>query len=221
MEGNGRLRLWAIVSSARDSDEWRCAAIGAGAWDAEASLAVTIENNQLISGAATTADGIIIAGSAGSIVATIRNNAISDWEHGIRLKRLVATGSTVTDNTITNNISAGSGIHIEADFNAANVSVSVNNIVRNQTYGIYHGGSGILNAACNWWGPQRDLVTRPRTPPAGGRDQRQRDPGQGQPGAVDFGGWSLRLSLLPQHGGPVPPEQGHGRASGRRPVSLC
>jgi len=113
------------------------------------TLAVTIQGNQFTGGSG---DGILIDGSDGSIVATISNNTISNWQNGINLDSAVGSGTTITGNTITNNISAGSGIHIGAAVNAANVSAHFNNIVGNQTYGIYNGSSGTLNATCNWWG---------------------------------------------------------------------
>ena len=64
----------------------------------------------------------------------------------------MAAGSTITGNTITDNVEAASGIHVEAGVNAANVSVNFNNIEDNDDYGVYNGGTGTLDAENNWWG---------------------------------------------------------------------
>jgi hypothetical protein len=142
------------VSGAKDSPGYENAAIFANTYDAGASLTVTVDDNQLLGGGSTDADGISIGveGTAGSIITTITNNTISNWQHGIRLSNLIAAGSIITGNTITNNILPDSGIHIEAEVNAANVSVNCNNIVGNKTFGIYNGGTGTLDAENNWWG---------------------------------------------------------------------
>jgi len=136
---------------------WECAAMGAQSYDAGVSIALTIDGNQLTGGGATNADGIYIgdvpkASPAGSIVATIKDNTISGWQKGIRLLSSVAPGSTITKNTIANNISPSSGIHIEAGVDATNVSVNFNNIVGNQGYGVYNGATQTLDATTNWWG---------------------------------------------------------------------
>lgn len=116
------------VSGMRDTGNYESAAIGINTHDAGARLEVAIEGNQLAGGGATDADGISIGveGADGNIVATITNNTISGWDYGIRLD-----GSRV---------------------DAAGSSASNNSISGNDAYGLYNGGSGILNATCNWWG---------------------------------------------------------------------
>ena len=132
-------------------------AIGAQSWNAGVSLALSIEDNWLMGNGTTKADGIYIGdilayGPAGSITSTITGNTISKWENGIHLVSSVAAGSTITGNTITNNVGDGSGIHIEAAVDATQVEVHFNNIDGNETYGIYNGNAGLLDAEKNWWG---------------------------------------------------------------------
>jgi hypothetical protein len=143
------------VSGVRDSPGFENAAIYAETYDAGASLAVTIQNNQLTGGGSTDADAVGIAGEAGSVTATISDNIISGWYHGINLASSTVAGATITGNTIQNNVGAGSGVHVEAAVNAANVHVNFNNIVGNTgsgAYGVSNLGSGILDAEKNWWG---------------------------------------------------------------------
>ena len=145
------------VTAANDTADYENAAIGCQTWDGSASVTFVADNNTLTGNTGTTADGIDIgdvpAGSpAGTITATITNNTISGWQHGIRLLSSVAASSTITGNTITNNVLADSGIHIDAAVNADNVKVHFNNIEGNQTYGVYNGGTGTLDAINNWWG---------------------------------------------------------------------
>ena len=128
--------------------------LNAATYISGATLDVTMEGNQLTGGPG---DGIYIGDiptnePAGSVVATIRNNTISNWQHGIHLVSSVGDGSTITNNIITNNVSTGSGIHIDAVVNAANVKVNYNNILGNQTYGVNNLGTGTLDASKNWWG---------------------------------------------------------------------
>ena len=170
------------VTAARDAwgeglgsgDVYQNAAIGCQTWSTGALVTFVAENNTLTGNTGTTADGIYIgdvddADPQGSILATITNNNVSGWQHGIRLVSSVAAGSTITGNTITNNVLADSGIHIDAAVNAANVAVNFNNIVGNQGYGVYYnggtnnggnhtldatnnGGTHTLDATNNWWG---------------------------------------------------------------------
>jgi hypothetical protein len=120
-----------------------------------ATLTATIRNNTL-TGGYTTADGIYVGGGAGSVTATISDNIISGWpEHGINLGDACVAGATITGNTIQNNVGAGSGVHVGAAVNAANVHLNFNNIVGNTgsgAYGVSNWGSGILDAEKNWWG---------------------------------------------------------------------
>jgi len=123
------------ISVAKDDSYYHDenAAIGANTYDSltpgtGASLTVTIHDNRLISASSTLADGISIGvgGAKGSIVATITNNIISNWQYGIRL-----TGALV---------------------NAASSNANFNSIAGNLIYGAYNGGTGTLDASGNWWG---------------------------------------------------------------------
>lgn len=132
------------------SDTW---GIGAATYHADASLTVTINDNQLTGGLG---DGIYIGdipeySPAGSITAVVSNNNISNWQHGIHLVSSI-TGATITGNTIQNNLAADSGIHIEAEVTVTDVHVNFNNIVGNIYYGVFNGGTGVLDARYNWWG---------------------------------------------------------------------
>jgi hypothetical protein len=60
------------------------------------------------------------------MVATITDNTISGWEYGIRLN----------------------GTRVDAASSYANN----NEISDNDVFGLYNGGTGTLNATCNWWG---------------------------------------------------------------------
>jgi hypothetical protein len=116
------------VSGMRDTGDYENAAIGADTYDPDATLDVTIEDNQLLGGAATDADGISIGveGADGTIVATITNNSISGWQYGIRLD----------------------GALVDAASSCANN----NSISGNEVFGVYNHGTGTLNATCDWWG---------------------------------------------------------------------
>ena len=126
------------VSGVKDTGNYENAAIGANTYDSGATLEVTIEDNHLAGGGATDADGISIGieGADGSIVAAITNNTISGWEYGIRLDgALVDAASSYANN---------------------------NDIFDNDVFGVYNGGTGTLNATCNWWGD----ASGPRHPTA-------------------------------------------------------
>ena len=115
------------ISGVRDSGSYQNAAIGANTYHAGATLTVTINNNQLTSGSSS-ADGVSIGLEAtdGSIVAAITNNSISGWQYGVRLNGTrVDAASSYADN---------------------------NEISGNDVFGLYNGGTGTLNATCNWWG---------------------------------------------------------------------
>jgi hypothetical protein len=116
------------ISGVRDSGSDQNAAIGANTYGSGATLDVTIEDNQLVGGGTTDADGISIGveGADGNIVATITDNTISGWEYGIRLD-----GALV---------------------DAANSRANHNNISGNDVFGVYNGGTGTLNATYNLWG---------------------------------------------------------------------
>jgi hypothetical protein len=116
------------VSGIRDTGNHENAAIGANTYDSGANLEVTIEGNHLAGGWATDADGISIGieSTDGSIVAAITDNTISGWEYGIRLD-----GTPV---------------------DAGNSYANNNDISGNDVFGLYNGGTGTLNATCNWWG---------------------------------------------------------------------
>jgi|GEM_PF-3191992 len=145
------------VTAANDAAGYENAAIGCQTWDENASVTFMADDNILTGNVGTTADGIYIGDvpandPAGNIKATITNNTVSGWQHGVYLASSVAADSTITGNTITNNVSTTSGIHIEAAVNAANVSANFNNIVGNVGFGINNEGTGTLNAINNWWG---------------------------------------------------------------------
>jgi hypothetical protein len=116
------------VSGIRDVGGHQNAAIGANTYDSSATLELTIEGNQLTGNGATDADGIGIGieHADGSIVAAITDNTISGWEYGIRLN----------------------GTRVDAASSYANS----NEISGNDLFGLYNGGTGTLNATCNWWG---------------------------------------------------------------------
>ena len=136
--------------SAIDAETFATLTPGTGA-----TLTATIRNNTLTGGYGT-ADGVYVGGNAGSVTATISDNIISGWpEHGINLGDAPVAGANITGNTIQNNVGAGSGVHVGAAVNAANVHVNFNNIVGNTgsgAYGVSNLGSGILDAEKNWWG---------------------------------------------------------------------
>jgi hypothetical protein len=116
------------ISGISDVGGHQNAAIGANTYDSGAALELTIEGNQLTGNGATDADGIGIGveQADGSIVAAITDNAISGWEHGIRLDGTrVDAASSYADN---------------------------NEISGNDLFGLYNGATGTLNATCNWWG---------------------------------------------------------------------
>jgi hypothetical protein len=116
------------VSGIRDIGSHENAAIGANTYDSDAALELAIEGNQLTGNGATDADGISIGvgGADGSIVAAITDNTVSGWEYGIRLE----------------------GTQVDA----ASSYVNNNEISGNDAFGLYNGGTGTLNATCNWWG---------------------------------------------------------------------
>jgi hypothetical protein len=128
--------------------------LDAATYVAGVSLMVTMNDNKLTGGPG---DGISIGDIAdneplGDVIAIISENLIYHWEDGIHLYSSVAGGSAITGNTIIDNASEGSGIHLEIDVNAASVGVYDNNIDKNELYGVFNGGTGILDARNNWWG---------------------------------------------------------------------
>jgi hypothetical protein len=116
------------VSGIKEISSHESAAIGANTYDSGATLELTIEANQLTGGGATDADGIGIGveSADGSLVAAITSNILSGWKYGIRLN----------------------GTRVDA----ANSYANSNEISDNDAFGLYNGGSGTLNATCNWWG---------------------------------------------------------------------
>ena len=121
-----------------------------------ATLNVTMDGNQL-SGGTNASAGIalgwwmpeVYGAGHGNIVAAIQNNNISNWGHGIWLRKCVGAGSAIHGNTITNN---PVGIGVRPEVNAANVVANLNNITGSSTYGIANGSSAGLDASMNWWG---------------------------------------------------------------------
>lgn len=158
-------------NSVSDSD---LCGIGATTYYDESSLIVTIDSNQLLGGPG---DGIYIGdapeyGPAGSITATITNNFVSGWQHGIHLLSSVAT-ATITGNTIQNNFGVSSGIHIEPEVTVNDIHVNFNNIFGNTgtgIYGVFNGGIGTLDAKNNWWGDPTGPYN-PMLNPSGKGDQ--------------------------------------------------
>jgi hypothetical protein len=116
------------VNGISDVGSHQNAAIGANTYDSGATLELTIEGNQVTGNGATDADGIGIGieHADGSIVAAIADNTISGWEYGIRLNGTRA--------------------------DAASSYANNNKISGNDVFGLYNGGTGTLNATCNWWG---------------------------------------------------------------------
>ncbi len=116
------------VSGISDVSSHQNAAVGANTYDTGASLELTVEGNQITGNGATDADGIGVGieHADGTIVAAITDNTISGWEHGIRLN----------------------GTRVDAASSYANN----NEISGSDLFGLYNGGSGTLNATCNWWG---------------------------------------------------------------------
>jgi hypothetical protein len=116
------------VSGISDVGGHQNAAIGANTYDSGATLELTVEGNQLTGNGATDADGIGIGveHADGSIIAAITDNTISGWEYGIHLN----------------------GTPVDA---AGSYAIN-NEISGNDLFGLYNGGTGTLNATCNWWG---------------------------------------------------------------------
>jgi len=148
------------VSGVRDTGSYQNAAIGANTYatltpGTGANLTVTIRNNQLTGGGSTSADGVYVDGSAGNVTATISDNIIEGWNHGINLASACVAGATITYNIIRNNVGTGSGVHVDSTVNSTKVHVNYNNVYGNNgtgVYGISNLGSGTLDARYNWWG---------------------------------------------------------------------
>jgi hypothetical protein len=148
------------VSGVRDSPGWENAAVGIQSYDSGVIITGTIDNNQLIGGGSTSADGIYIGDistnlPAGSITVTITNNIVSGWQHGINLVSSLTGATIITGNTIQNNVAAGSGVHIASGINVANIHVNFNTIAGNSgsgCYGVSNAGTGTLDAKYNYWG---------------------------------------------------------------------
>jgi parallel beta-helix repeat protein len=143
-----------IVTGVHDASGYENAATGVQSWAENALISMKIENNQLTGDRLTSADGIFIGdfpeyGPAGEITATISNNVVSGWQHGIRLVSSI-TSTTIKGNTIFNNL--GNGIYIESAVNVSGIHINLNNIQGNDAYGILNGGTGVLDACFNWWG---------------------------------------------------------------------
>lgn len=136
------------VTAANDTSGYENAAIICQTFEEDVSITFVADNNTLTGNTGTTADGIYIANAK----ATITDNTVSGWQHGIFLDGSVGAGSTITGNTITNNALTDSGIHIDETVDATNVDVHLNNIVGNEGYGVYNGSTNTLDARYNWWG---------------------------------------------------------------------
>ena len=113
----------------------------------------SISNNTISN---TTQQGIQLAGSSGSV--TIANNVITNANTslaadrgGIRIRGTFYIGAV----NITNNIISGSknGVAIANGENITGKTILVNdNNLSGNTASVYHGGTGSLNAECNWHG---------------------------------------------------------------------
>ena len=99
------------------------AGTGAVTWDENAIINVTIKNNSLTGPGY--GEGISIGSEYGEgiVNATIEGNDISNWGDGIWL------GPTSNQ-----------------------IGITHNKIEGNATYGVYNGGTGMLDATNNWWG---------------------------------------------------------------------
>jgi len=130
-----------------------CWGYGIEIWSAaDSSLDATMTGNQLSGG---DGDGIDIEGSGGSIIATITDNTILDWTHGIYFDgslSAVSLNVNITGNTIQNNVGSDSGIHVEPAVDVTNIHINFNKITGNSGRDVYNGASGILDATKNWWG---------------------------------------------------------------------
>lgn len=63
----------------------------------------------------------------------------------------VITGNSITGNNTGENDNWG-GIVVDSSVAGSGVTANLNNIFDNQGYGVYNGGTGILDATYNWWG---------------------------------------------------------------------
>ncbi len=100
--------------------------------------------------------GIQLAGGS----ATIANNNVTNVnlaqgvdDGGIRLRNSGFGGNLITanvfGNTITNSVN---GIAIRTgDAISGSVTINNNNLIGNTKAGLYHGGTGTINATNNWW----------------------------------------------------------------------
>lgn len=115
----------------------------------------TIVENTILN---TQQQGIQLAGNAGNV--SIANNVISNANlsdaadrGGIRLYGTNFTGPvTVNNNAIT---TSNNGIAIRNGENITGKDITVENnslLVNPGKFAIYHGGTGTLNATCNWYG---------------------------------------------------------------------
>ncbi len=153
---------------------YNVAGISVAPQNAGATIAVTIENNDLISDGPYC--GIEFFGAYGTIDATVTDNEISGWtEAGIGTYpwgdasiTVNITGNTFTDNVeegiatwdcgsstpptqiITNNTITGSKWGITSCHTIT--TAHCNNIYDNTEYGIWNADAVVLDAENNWWG---------------------------------------------------------------------
>ncbi len=126
------------------------AGTGAVTWDENAIINVTIKNNSLTGPGY--GEGVSIGSEYGEgiVNATIEGNDISNWGDGIWLGP-TSNQIRITHNNIINNSEEDSGIHITG-VDVSKININFNKIEGNATYGVYNGGTGMLNATNNWWG---------------------------------------------------------------------
>ncbi|MFB2968121.1 Calx-beta domain-containing protein [Aerosakkonema sp. BLCC-F183] len=143
------------VDTLRITDNTIASVPGPGiAADAITNAASVINNNTISN---TGQQGIQLAGGS----ATISNNDITNTNTtsgtdrgGIRLRDSGLTTAklgtvNVTSNTITNSFN---GIAIANGTNiTGTININFNNLIGNTNAGLYHGGTGALNAKNNWW----------------------------------------------------------------------
>jgi LruC domain-containing protein len=111
---------------------------------------LTISGNSLTT---VVDNGMQLVGTNSNI--TISNNSITNANYpsatlgqgGIKLFGS-PTNLIVANNIVTG---CGSAFAVEPNNNAAGASLNNNNFAGN-TYGVYHAGTGTLNATCNWYG---------------------------------------------------------------------
>jgi autotransporter-associated beta strand protein len=126
---------------------------GTAGINTDAIINSTISNNTISN---TGQQGIQVAGVSGNVnitsnVITNCNTSAGADRGGIRLRGANYSGAV----TVTNNIISGSlnGVAVANGENITGKTINVNdNNLAGNTSSVYHGGTGSLNAECNWHG---------------------------------------------------------------------